>query len=67
MRKTLGEKKKLLVTSNFSFSHNDFHRYISLARQNAALCGDGLKKKIKTVVMKNRFPLHVMYVDLHVN
>ena len=39
--KTLREKEKLLVTSNFSFSHNVFHSYISLARQNAELCGNG--------------------------
>ena len=30
--------KKLLVTSNFSFSHNVVQSYISLVRQNAALC-----------------------------
>ena len=28
-QKTLWEKEKLLVTSNFSFFHNVFHRYIS--------------------------------------
>ena len=33
--------EKLLVTSNFSFSHNVFYSYISLVRQNAALCGNG--------------------------
>ena len=33
---------KLLVTSNFSFSHNVFHSYISLVRQNAVLCGNRL-------------------------
>ena len=38
---TLVEKEKLLVTSNFSFSHNVFHSYISLVRQNVALCGNG--------------------------
>ena len=35
--------RTLLVTSNFSFSHNIFHRYISLMRQNAALSGNGLR------------------------
>ena len=35
-------KEKLLVTSNFSFSYNDFHSHISLVRQNAVLCGSGL-------------------------
>ena len=33
---------KLLVTSNFSFSHNVFYSYISLVCQNAVLCGNGL-------------------------
>ena len=41
--KTLWEKKKLLVTSNFSFSHNVFHHYISLVPQNAALWDNGSK------------------------
>ena len=40
--KTLWEKEKLLVTSNFSFSHNVFHSYISLVWKNAPLCGNGL-------------------------
>ena len=42
--KTLREKEKLLVTSNFSFSHNVFHSYISLVGQNAVLCGNGLTR-----------------------
>ena len=40
--KTLWETEKLLVTSNFSFSHNVFYSYISLGRQNVATCGNGL-------------------------
>ena len=36
-------KEKLLLTSNFSFSHNVFHSYISLVRQTTAFCGNGLK------------------------
>ena len=32
----------MLVTSNFSFSYNVFHSYISLVRQNAVLYGNGL-------------------------
>ena len=32
-----------IVTSNFSFSHDVFCSYISLLRQNAALCGNELK------------------------
>ena len=33
--------EKLLVKSNFSFSHNVFHSYISLVCQNAVSCGNG--------------------------
>ena len=32
----------MLVPSNFSFSQNVFHSYISLERQNAVLCGNGI-------------------------
>ena len=42
-KKTLCEKEELLVTSNFSFSHNVFHCHISIVRQNVALCGNGLR------------------------
>ena len=41
-RKHCEKKKKLLVTSNFSFSHNVFHSSTSLVRQNVALSGNGL-------------------------
>ena len=41
--KTLRKKEKLLVTSNFSFSHNVFHSYVSFVLQNVALCGKGLR------------------------
>ena len=34
--KTIVRKEKLLVTSNFSFTHNVFHCYISLVQQNVA-------------------------------
>ena len=32
----------MLVTIDFSFSHTVFHSYISLVRQNAVLCNNGL-------------------------
>ena len=35
--KTLLEKEKLLVTSNFSFSHNVFHSYKSIVCQKCAI------------------------------
>ena len=41
-RKTLWEKEKLLVTSNFSFSYSVFKRLVSLGRQKVSLCGNGL-------------------------
>ena len=40
--KTLREKEKLLVTSNFSFSHSVFKRLVSQGRQKVSLCGNGL-------------------------
>ena len=46
--KTLWEKEKLLVPSNFSFSHNVFHNYISILHQNAALCGNGILTHYQT-------------------
>ena len=36
------EKEKLLVTSNFSFSHSVFKRLVSLRHQKVSLCGNGL-------------------------
>ena len=36
------EKEKLLVTSNFSFSHSVFERLVSQGRQKVSLCGNGL-------------------------
>ena len=36
-------KGEIACYKRFSFSHNVFHIYISLVRQNVALCGNGLK------------------------
>ena len=41
-RKHCGKKEKLLVTSNFSFSHSVFKRLVSQRRQKVSLCGNGL-------------------------
>ena len=43
--KTLLEKEKLLVTSNFSFSHSVFKRLVLQTRKNQGLFGKGLKKE----------------------
>ena len=40
--KTLCEKEKLLVTSNFSFSHSVFKRLVRQTRENQGLFGKGL-------------------------
>ena len=41
--KTLWEKEKLLVTSNFFFTHNVFKSCLLLMRQNEYLWSKGLK------------------------
>ena len=41
-RKTLREKEKLLVMSNFSFSHSVFKRLVLQTRKNQGLFGKGL-------------------------
>ena len=41
-KKTLWEKEKLLVTSNFSFFHSVFKRLVSRGCQKVSLCGNGL-------------------------
>ena len=40
--KMLWEKEKLLVTSNFSFSHSVFQRLLLQTRKNQGLFGKGL-------------------------
>ena len=42
--KTLWVKEKLLVTSNFSFSHNVFKRFVLQTCKNQGLCGKGLNR-----------------------
>ena len=43
--KTLCEKEKLLVTSNFSFSHSVFKRLVSQGRQKVSLSGNGVSQE----------------------
>ena len=55
-RKTLWEKEKFLITSNFFFSHSIFKRLVSLGRQKMSLCGNGLmtvrNKPLENIVGK---------------
>ena len=37
----------------FSFSHNVFHIYISLVRQNETLCGNGITDQVKNQSVEN--------------
>ena len=79
-KKTPWEKEKLLVTSNFSFSHSVFKRLVSQGRQKVSLCGNGLKEinscvtsfidfKVLNAIFKihsviSRRPLHLSIIPL---
>ena len=50
-QKTLWEKEKLLVTSNFSFSHSVFKRPVVQTRKDQGLFGKGLKRTLPNAVV----------------
>ena len=52
------KKKKLLVTSNSSFSDNVFYSYMYSVRQNAVLCGNGLT--LAEIEIKRMYTLQIM-------
>ena len=52
-RKHCGEKEKLLVTSNISFSHSVFKRHVLQTRKNQGLLGKGLRKKVSQFTEKS--------------
>ena len=54
--KTLWEKEKLLVTSNFSFSHSVFKRFVLQTRKNQGLLVKGIKKARIHFYTVNHFP-----------
>ena len=54
-QKTLWEKVKLLVTSNFTFSHSVFKRLVMQTRKNQGLFGKGLNS-ISIIVLQ---PVHL--------
>ena len=51
--KTRWEKEKLLVTSNFSFSHRVFKRLVMQTRKNQGLFGKGLTAYVSTHIILN--------------
>ena len=61
-RKHCGKRKKLLVTSNFSFSHNVFKRLVLQTRKNQGLFGKGLKwltlHKIRCITLEILYLTH---------
>ena len=50
-QKTLWDKEKLLVTSNFSFSHSVFKRLVLQTRKNQGLFGKGLSVFAMTIII----------------
>ena len=52
--KTLWEKKKLLVMSNFFFSHSVFKRLVLQTGKNQGLFGKGLNIAKMTISLFNR-------------
>ena len=59
--KTMWEKEKLLVTSNFSFPHGVFKRLVLQTRKNQGLFGKGLNKSILWIYN------YVMYWSVQIN
>ena len=57
-KKTLWEKEKLLVTSNFSFSHCVFKRLVPQTCKNQGLFGKGIRThsvNVTTPILRNKF------------
>ena len=61
------EKEKLLITNNFSFSHNVFDSYISLLCQNAELRSNGLMIYITLLPVVSHFHVKKVPLDLKQN
>ena len=51
--KTLWEKEKLLVTSNFSFTRSVFKRFVLQTRKNKGLFGERIKQTEDNYVIVN--------------
>ena len=60
------EKEKLLVTSNFSFSHSVFNRLVSQGCQKVSLCGNGLSVELSWLYMSRTSCLILKLVHLDV-
>ena len=62
MKKTLCEKEKLLVSSNFSFYHSVFKRLVLQTRENQGLFGRGLHAFPKCIDPGQSTQLCAIYV-----
>ena len=60
--KTLWEKDKLLVTSNFSFSHCVFKRLVLQTRKNQGLFGKGLLLYIYFIAIGGQYLTRYVWV-----
>ena len=65
--KTLWEKEKLLVTSNFSFTHSVFKRLVLQTCKNQGLFGKGLSQVQKTESMSHRLQRFVVTFHCHLH
>ena len=54
--KTLWEKEKLLVTSNFSFSHSVFKKFVLQTHKDQGLFGKGLNFSFQMTLSDNISP-----------
>ena len=67
-KKTLQEKEKLLVMSNFSFSHSVFKRLVSQGCQKVSLCANGLRgvflRSIKRCHLSRDSVSFICYLDI---
>ena len=62
--KALWEKEKLLVMSNFSFSHSVFKRLVSQGCQKMSLCGKGLMKLLDCITLLDIYQVGRFLTDL---
>ena len=60
MGKKHWEKEKLLITSNFSFSHSVFKSLVLQTRKNQGLFGKGLNQDFLDIIRINIFRVHVL-------
>ena len=57
-KKTLWEKEKLLIMSNFSYSHSVFKRLVQQTRKNQGLFGKDLKNQVYNVDFTIQYNLY---------